>query len=368
MNSHRSLRVLFLSLEFPRWSSARAWGYAANLGIEEGFKKNNIEFLTINTQYLPCARQICAGKRFDQVWVETVHNNSDDTFWEWLTGLAPVRIGMAFESLQYTPQEIEDNPSLRGRRTQVEARFRYLTHVVAVDEIDVAAINKSGHRHALWWPGTVPERFIINQGISKSEKYAVFSGTAYGIRASWLKHPSLQDILVQHTLPNRRTLYHGLFDILQFVACKSVYLKLPGVNLFTPLYNNIMRYIRQHDFAGYLHSLRTYSAVVNLPSYVKAFPGRVVEGMAAGRPVISNEIVGRPRNNHLFNDGQEILLYLADEPEQLAEQIRRILDDPILANRIATNALRKLKLFHTTEKRVSQVMQWIESGKETYYE
>jgi len=368
LKSQTPLHVLFITLEFPRWSIARSWGYSGQLGLEEGFRVNDVDFLTITTQWLPRARQIWAGKRFEQVWVEIVHNDFDDSFWEWLTILAPVRIGMMFESLKYTPQELDANPGLRGRYSRVLDRFKYLTHVVAVDEMDAAAIKKSGNLNALWWPGTVPNRFIVEQVSPVSRNCAVFSGTAYGSRASFLQHPNLQGLLVHQVAPDRCTVHHGLFDVLQLAVRILLRLQVPGVEITVPAYLASLRYIRRHNLALYLRSLQTYGAIVNLPSYVKAYPSRVPEGMAAGRPVISNEIADRPRNQKLFKDGQEILLYSASEPEQLAEHIRRLLADPNLANRIATNAARKLKLFHTTEKRVSQVLDWIESGKEPDYE
>jgi len=369
LNSHTRLKILFLSLEFPHWSIARSTGYSIQLGLEEGFRFNDVDFFTITTQWFPIARQICNGKRFDQIWVEIVHNNSDDRFWDWLTTLAPVRVGLMSESLKYTPQELDANPGLRGRDERVQDRFKYITHILAVDEMDVEAIKKSDNNlSVLWWPGTIPNRFIVEEISPISKNYAVFSGTAYRLRAKILQSPNLQGLLVHQVAPDRHTVPCALFDAMQIVAPFLSRLQLPGVEVTIPAYLATLRYIRRHNFALYLRSLKAYSAIVNLPSYVKAYPGRVQEGMAVGRPVISVEITDRPRNKNLFKDGQEILLYSASEPEQLAEQIRRVLSDPNLANRIATNALQKLKFFHTTEKRVSQVLEWIESGNEPDYE
>ncbi len=368
LNSRIPLRVLFITLEFPRWSIARPWSYTGQLGLEEGFRANGVDFLTITTQWLPRAQEICAGKRFDQVWVEIVHNDFDGRFWEWLTTLAPVRIGMLFESLQYTAQELDAQPILRGRRARVEERFKYLTHAVAIDEEDVANINRSGLARALWWPGTVPERFIVEHVAPVSGNYAVFSGSVYGSRASWIQHPCLQGLLVHQSASDQRTVYSVFFDALQRAAHIFVRLLLPGVNLAVPSYLAALRYIRRYNFGLYLRSLRTCGAIVNLPSFVKAYPSRIPEGMAVGRPVISNEISDRPRNKSLFQDGQDILLYSASEPEQLAEQIRQVLADPHFANRIAANALCKLKHLHTTEVRINQVLEWIESGNEPNYD
>ncbi|MHC4184678.1 MAG: hypothetical protein ACYSR4_01930, partial [Planctomycetota bacterium] len=41
------LRVLLFPLEFSTWKRASHWTYAAQLGLEEGFAANDVEFFTI---------------------------------------------------------------------------------------------------------------------------------------------------------------------------------------------------------------------------------------------------------------------------------------------------------------------------------
>ena len=129
-------------------------------------------------------------------------------------------------------------------------------------------------------------------------------------------------------------------------------------------YLYLLRAIRQRCFELWLKCLQTGCAVVNLPSLVRANPGRVVEGMAAGRPVISWEIPDRPQNNALFQDGKEILLYPEDSPAVLAEHIKRIKGDRGFADQIAENARRKIGRIHTIEVRVRQILDWITTGDE----
>jgi hypothetical protein len=364
MNSRTPLRVLFIALEFPRWRSARPWSYAAQLGFEEGFKANGVDVLTITTQWLSRAREICAGKRFDQVWVELVHNDLDPKFLEWLATLAPVRIGILFESLHYTPYELETNSTLQGRRELVEERLKYVTHAIAVDEEDAADINRGGAVRGFWCPSAVPERFIVEKIFPASRNYAVFSGSVYGPRAIFLNHPSLQGLLVHQSTPDLHTVHHGLFDMDQLAARLLMPFPWQIARVAMPGYLAALRYTRRYNYALYLHSLQTSSAIVNLPAYVKGYASRVLEGMAVGRPVISQEIPDRPRNKNLFQDGQEILLYSASEPEQLAEQIRHVLTDSQYASSIVANASCKLKRLHTLELRINQILKWIESGEE----
>lgn len=136
MNSHARLQVLLIELEFPTWRKARHWSYTSQLGMEEGLRASGVECLTLTTPWLSRSQAICAGKRFDQVWVEVVHNDLDDTFLEVVASVAPVRIGMMAEFLDYSSDVYAFAPHLKERRFAVEKRLKYLTHVLAGDEED----------------------------------------------------------------------------------------------------------------------------------------------------------------------------------------------------------------------------------------
>jgi glycosyltransferase involved in cell wall biosynthesis len=178
-----------------------------------------------------------------------------------------------------------------------------------------------------------------------------------------------------------------MFDILHAAVRALLLLDAPGVGLvrticappLTPLrrptvmrrllpaYLAALRRFRCRCFTRWLELMQAGSAVVHLPSFFKAYSGRVFEGMAAGRPVISWDIPNRPLNRALFRDGEEILLFDPNSPNHLASQIRRISSDPALAVRIAENARMKLERSHTVETRVRQLLRWIASGEQPGY-
>ena len=132
-------------------------------------------------------------------------------------------------------------------------------------------------------------------------------------------------------------------------------------------YLQALRNIRVEAFSTYLDSMAEGSAVINFPSFGKTYTGRVYEGMGAGRPVITAKLEDRPVLESLFEDGKDILLYPKDTPSRLAEQIKRILREPEFGRGIAMNARDKLLRFHTTEKRVGQILHWIATGQEPCY-
>ncbi len=77
------------------------------------------------------------------------------------------------------------------------------------------------------------------------------------------------------------------------------------------------------------------------------------------------EASDRPMNRAQFEDGEEILLH--SNSTQLATQMQRVLSNPDLEQRIVENARCKLERFHTTEKRVKQILTWVETGEMPTY-
>jgi SAM-dependent methyltransferase len=109
------------------------------------------------------------------------------------------------------------------------------------------------------------------------------------------------------------------------------------------------------------------TAVVNLPGGFMGYGESVLGGMAAGRPVISWEIPARPRTRELFRNGEDILLFPRDDAASLKQLIDRSVRDQGFSRRMAASAMSKVWRFHTMEKRVRQVLDWIETDKEPEY-
>jgi hypothetical protein len=358
--------VVFFLLEFSNWQDESRWPYNALFGLEEGLLAQGIEPLIIPTAWLPYAQALCANQHFDQVWIEIVHQNVLDIGWlQWLSQLAPVRVGFMGESLTYTPEELAVMPGLTLRRHGIETRLRHMTHVLAVDEKDVDMLNTRGSVRALWWPMSVPERVIAEPGCGDGP--AVFPGTPYGKRQDFLAHPRLQRRLVHLDPPESQTIYPSLFEGLQAAMTRFSEGRLSDWQTSHPEYLHWLRRLRRNVFDLWIASLGTGSALVNLPHMVKTYASRVYEGMAAGRPVVSWDVPDRPRNRALFEVGSDILLFQQDSPEELAEHLAHIQADPQFATRIAANATAKIRRFHTAEARVDQILDWIESGAEPVY-
>jgi glycosyltransferase involved in cell wall biosynthesis len=358
-----SLRVLFLALELETWQMGKGHTYPVGIGLEEGLKAQGVQYLTLNNFCLNRARKFLAGKRFDQVWVHVYPGNPPAGAWEWIAELAPIRVGLVVESLQYSSEELSLNSFWPRLKAYVRKSQDYLTHMVACDEKDVEMFNREGRTPALWWPQAVPERFIQSDPPAPRYRRAMFTGSLYPQRVPLLGRADLSGLLMKRSSPEKGTFYPALFDSMQVNIRR--YLRrtyLPAHRLAITAYLHSLRALRRRCFFSWLRSIQTAAAVVNLPHWVKTYSGRVVESMAAGRPVVSWEIPERPRNRSLFQHDEEILLYPAGEPTQLAEQLRRVLADRALGARLVRNARNKVKRFHTVEHRVRQILDWLTAG------
>jgi glycosyltransferase involved in cell wall biosynthesis len=214
----------------------------------------------------------------------------------------------------------------------------------------------------MWWPQAVPKRFIRRLHGPPGHR-ALFAGTPYGQRKTLLADPALAGIVALLKSPEEQSIYPLVFDGLHTATFQFVSQGRRGVHSALALYLDTLRRVRQACFGLFLDGLAAGCAVLNLPHLVKTYAGRVVEGMAAGRPVISWEIPDRPANRALFEDGREIFLFDPTQPRQIAEHIRRVIVERGLADRVVENARRKVEAFHTIEHRVQQILDWSTTGR-----
>lgn len=371
------MKVLLLQLEFPTWKMARPWTYGASFAVAEGLAANGVSCLTIPigpdapastpASWLSHARRFLAGRRFDQVWIWLVHASLDSRILEWIAELAPVRIGFVMESLKYEEEDYAWAPELR-RRAQVFAEHsEYLTHLLVCDERDAADLTAQGGKPVLWWPGFVPHRFILQQACQPINNQAVFHGVPYGQRARWLDHPLLRHAITFSKSSDQLTPNQQQFDALQSAVHARLLQQPPVMEQELHQYVNALRTIREAEFLNWLNRLSDWAAIVNLPGLTRCFGGRVFEAMAVGRPVISWEIPDRPKTNALFENNRDIVLFPAHSLQGLAERIEHVVSDPTRADAIGASGQRKLLTYHTAERRMQQVLEWIESGKEPDY-
>mgnify|MGYP000981837050 CR=1 FL=1 len=371
-------RILYLCLEFAQWQYAKRLAYPAGLGMEEGFRVNDVEWVTIPSvcgfsttareAWQKQVRRICEGQRFDQVWVELVHSEWDEEFWRWISGLAPVRVGLVMESLKYDPEVYVQAPQLRERHARVVERLTYVTHALCIDEVDAAELNQKRAVKAVWWPQTVPGRFIQPPAGPTPDHRALFSGAIYGSRNDLLQQAKLSRLMAYQILPGEDftrypVWFDDLFRTFDSILCSGQNLEPEALLVQLEAW----RRIRTACFGLWLRGLQGGGPVVNLPSYVNSFAGRVFEAMAAGRPVVSWEMEQRPRTLALFRRDEEIAFFEKDHPELLAQELEKLQAEPDLGMSRVRRCQNTLRRHHTTEHRVTQILKWIQTGIDPDY-
>lgn len=364
--------ILIIHLDFPRWRVARSWSYETQLGFNEGLSAYGCNVTTLinnrhhnsglHESWFRSVRELVGSRKFDQVWAEVVHSEYSDDYLDFLAGLAPIRLAMIGESLRYTEEEYGHAPVLRSRCAEVKKRLEYFTHVLSCDEKDADDIEVECGIKTLWWVLGLPSRSIATAIEPPVYDQACFSGPVYGARGRFLAHPELSRLML-HLPPlekqSKDPLWFDLANLFQRLALTTS----PRLAAYTNhRYVETLCCVRQRMFDSWLHGLKRGLAVVQLPHFVKAFPGRVYEGMAAGRPVITMALQDRPRTMGLFEPGKEILFY-QHGPEEVIELIKRLQTDQGYGLSIAENAAQKLRSRHTLEQRVRQILCWIEVGE-----
>ena len=357
------LQILLIQVELRRWNKARSYSYCFNFGFEESLQANGVEVLMVTTPWISQVRKICGQRRFDQVWLnDMTHMAELNIPLDDIVDLAPIRIGFVTESLEYQPEEYAEFEWLYYRQERIERPFPYVTHLVAVDEKDVPTLAERYQKPTMWFPGCIPERMIAVPQADPTHSRALFCGSPYGQRAQWLQEPLLRELLTHQKPTHNVWLEELLFNLLPGHGINRIIRgRHVPARLVYPVYLNTLRQLRQQAVCRWQEGLQAGAAVVNLPHLIKAYSSRVIEGIASGRPVISWEIPDRPLNKALFEQGKEILLYKTSS--ELASYINHVLYDHKWAREIAENAQRKVRKFHIAEKRMDQILRWVNNGE-----
>ena len=365
-------RILLISFECGDWENAKGWTYNGFCAFEDALRAHDVKHFTLPvtggvpsshpSAWLRQADLFTHGQSFDQAWIWLTHSELDSDFIEWFKSIAPIRVGIVMESLEHTDAELACFPDLAGRREKVLSDLESCTHTLLFDEDDANAINDQTQIKALWCPPIVNWRDVSPECPTVPVQPATFRGNCYNTeRQQILDHLCQAGLLNKPDSVNEPDHLVTDFDELQMQFIKLL-AKYPVADPNWRIeYLSKHRTLRRQLNNAWTADLRNSFAQVNLPSIFKSYAGRVVESMAAGRPVISWK-PPRERTQALFKPGEEILWFDRDDPEALARQIRFLQKHPEQAQAIAERARQKVLRYHTAETRVRQILDWIADG------
>jgi glycosyltransferase involved in cell wall biosynthesis len=119
--------------------------------------------------------------------------------------------------------------------------------------------------------------------------------------------------------------------------------------------------IREAIFRTLLRGYRKGFASINLPSFFKGLPGRVVESVASCTPVVSCWLDDRPETNGVFETEKDVLLFDPHDADDLRSCILRLKADSSLRERLVANARAKLLSHFVSEVQIKAILDWLSS-------
>lgn len=369
--TNRPLRVLAVMLEFDAWRLGHTWSYLSSYALLDGFDVCQVEWVVLpallchgdplRNPWVEARDRLLEGERFDQAWVWITHSHYAADFWPWLAKVAPVRVGVLMESLRYTPADIAAFPPLEQRFDRVIAQLRHMTHVLTYDEQDVSEIAATTGLPTRLYHSMIPASLVRPLPAPHGAK-AVFLGSLYGPRQAFLAAAGLGDRLQILAPPESGTDFERHFDAVNDEFLGEL---ADGGSSRTRMqeYARRLQAVRRGILEAVFDAYRGGLAVLNLPPLFKGFPGRVVEGMAAGVPVVSSRLDQRPTLEAVFAHGRELISYDPADPADLVRQLDRLAADPALQRALVVNARARLLELLTCEAQMPVLLDWIARTK-----
>lgn len=109
--------------------------------------------------------------------------------------------------------------------------------------------------------------------------------------------------------------------------------------------------VEMHGFVADVPAFLADSGLFVLSSRSEGLGLVIIEAMAAGRPVVATRVGGVPE---VVVDGETGLLVPPEDPQALAEAIRRVVRDPALARRLGAAGRRRAQAFFSAERMAEQ--------------
>ena len=103
---------------------------------------------------------------------------------------------------------------------------------------------------------------------------------------------------------------------------------------------------------------QNYFALLVPSIWQEPFGMIVVEAMSQGLPVIATKVGGIPE---IITHGETGLLVAPDNPDELAHNVKKIIENPILYNKIRINGIELIRKNYLQEKIIDQLETYLQS-------
>lgn len=359
-------KVLMVTIDFSTWEQAKAWSYTGAYSFFDGMKQNGVDCDlapvivhrdgSLDLRFVEYF--ISQQQRYSQVWVWCVHARYHEKVWTGLQSLSDVVVGVLMETLTFTDAELTEFPHLSTRQDDVLAQLRYCSHALTCNHTDAQIVQESLGIPAQWYPAMISEEFISIYPLPEGDK-ASFIGSCYGERKAYLKTDKFSQCLQRPYHLERDSHLPADFD-----ACMAAFPSQFNDRDSCKQHLERLITVRRALFSLHLESMRIGFANVNLPSILKAYPGRVIEAMAVSSPVICWQPMD-PEQVALFSDGEDIAFFKS--PVEFLEKVTSLQQCEELREKMTIEARNKLLVRHTARIRIAQLNNWLADGVRPAY-
>ena len=114
----------------------------------------------------------------------------------------------------------------------------------------------------------------------------------------------------------------------------------------------------------YSNELNAYRLNLNLPSMSATLTHRPFEIMACGGVLLQNKIIGE-QSNKFFKDWEHLVYYDPQNPDDLMDKIKYLLENPDIAQKIAAQGHKLCHVQHTISNRIASILDLLGYSFET---
>lgn len=207
-------------------------------------------------------------------------------------------------------------------KTRAESASKVFSHFLVADEIDVNFFKLKSNK-AIWFPQFVDEKFFMNY-------------TAFTERKN--------NLFFRGKLWNEYKVRQKIVESLNEVKLLEIVDKYLSNSELVSCYNR-------------------YKAVLNPPGVFGGFNVRTFESLATGNILFQFLPAKRPLNNGLFEHLTHIIYFDANDTSSIKNQIRNILSEIETYKSIADNGYNEVLNYHTLDKRLSSLLDWVDIDK-----
>ncbi|HRK37697.1 MAG TPA: glycosyltransferase [Burkholderiaceae bacterium] len=375
--------ILFVLLEFDNWQRGRGWSYTGSYAFIDGFQKNGHRCFLLpaifgrapdaNDSFIKHAPRLFAGQHFDEAWVWSNHACYNEDFWSWLKDVAPVRISVSLESLNYSPFEHEVLPFLQEWVDSGYASLPHCTHALVPDEKDVPVIVDRFGIPTAQNIFMMPEELVLDEpapdhNVASFIGSTYFTGSGYDLpkaallpRNLYLADRRLEGLMDRphFRLPERNSNTLARFEDIHKAITEHMQdgkLNRAGFDAYV----SELIELRRSLFTLLLEGYRLGMANINLPTLVKSYSGRVLETMAACVPSVSWRIPERPQCAEWFKEDEELVLF--DSVEELTQKLTRLRNEPQWREHLVKNGRHAVLERYSSRIRCRRYSDWLDHG------